>query len=207
MTIAHHTAGIAPVTPRSAASLLVLRGGAAGAEVLMGRRSANHRFMPNRLVFPGGAVDPGDTSAPAESELSPHVFDRLRLHVGAGLARALAIAGTRELHEETGLSLGVPPRLDALDYIYRAITPPASPVRFDAFFFTVPAIRVTGTIAGSGELKELRYYGIEEALELDLAFVTRAVLGHARQWLALGATERIALGPVPVLREQRWRES
>ncbi|MHB1305223.1 MAG: NUDIX hydrolase [Acidiphilium sp.] len=199
MTIARHTAEIVPVTPRSAASVLVLRGGATGAEVLMGRRSANHRFMPNQLVFPGGAVDPGDTSAPAESELAPHVFDRLRVHVDAGLARALAIAGTRELREETDLSLGVPPGLDALDYIYRAITPPASPVRFDAFFFTVPAIRLTGAIAGSGELKELRYYEIEEALELDLAFVTRAVLRHARQWLALGAAERIALGPAPVL--------
>ena len=38
------------VPPKPAASLVVL---CDGAEVLMGMRGAGHRFMPNRLVFPG----------------------------------------------------------------------------------------------------------------------------------------------------------
>ena len=50
------------VTPRHAASLILLRG---ETHVLMGMRGARHRFMPNRLVFPGGAVDRSDATAPA----------------------------------------------------------------------------------------------------------------------------------------------
>ena len=65
----------APVTPRPAASLLVLQGDAP--LVLMGMRGAKHKFMPNRLVFPGGAVDPADHEAPVASPLSPHVLARL----------------------------------------------------------------------------------------------------------------------------------
>jgi 8-oxo-dGTP pyrophosphatase MutT (NUDIX family) len=46
---------------RAAASLLVLRHRLhGGPELLMGLRGANHKFMPNRLVFPGGRVDPED---------------------------------------------------------------------------------------------------------------------------------------------------
>ncbi|MFC7610154.1 NUDIX hydrolase [Teichococcus aestuarii] len=40
-------------------------------EVLMGMRAAGHRFMPNRLVFPGGRVDLADRTAPAATELRP----------------------------------------------------------------------------------------------------------------------------------------
>jgi len=54
-----------PVVPRDAASLLVLRATPAGPDVLMGLRGAGHRFMPNRLVFPGGAVDRADLDAPS----------------------------------------------------------------------------------------------------------------------------------------------
>ena len=57
-----------PVFARHAASLIVLRAGPPGLEVLMGLRGAGHRFMPNRLVFPGGSVDPGDATRPAATE-------------------------------------------------------------------------------------------------------------------------------------------
>lgn len=45
--------------PRHAASLILWRHSGQQAEsgtveVLMGMRAAGHRFMPNRLVFPGG---------------------------------------------------------------------------------------------------------------------------------------------------------
>ena len=45
------------VRPRHAASLIVYRGESDEVSMLMGMRGAKHRFMPNRLVFPGGAVD------------------------------------------------------------------------------------------------------------------------------------------------------
>src|ERR1700679_1021460 len=92
-----------PVTPRPAASLVVLRQDN-GPEVLMGMRGAKHRFMPNRLVYPGGAVDEADHTPPHATPLRPDVLRRLEKSADPSLARALGIAAARELFEETGLS-------------------------------------------------------------------------------------------------------
>ena len=62
----------ATVFARHASSLIVLRGGDAPA-MLMGTRGAGHRFMPNRLVFPGGAVDRADATARVAGALPAHV--------------------------------------------------------------------------------------------------------------------------------------
>jgi 8-oxo-dGTP pyrophosphatase MutT (NUDIX family) len=194
----------APVTPRPAASLLLLRHGAAGPELLMGLRGAGHRFMPNRLVFPGGGVDPEDFSAPVATPPRPHVRGILGAEAGADLADAIAAASARELLEETGLSLGDPPRLDGLSYLCRAITPAASPVRFDARFFVVPADSATGTLAGSGELEGLRYYPAQEALALDLANATRLVLGKLLEFLAIAPDRRDTDWSPPLLVERVW---
>jgi 8-oxo-dGTP pyrophosphatase MutT (NUDIX family) len=196
----------APVTPRPAASLLVLRQREAGPDLLMGLRGAGHRFMPNRLVFPGGAVDPEDFLAPSATPLRPEVHARLLDGADAALASALAAAAARELAEETGLSLGQPPRLNRLDYLCRAITPPASPLRFDARFLVVPETEVSGTLAGSGELEGLRFYPAAEALALDLALVTRLVLGKLLAWLALEDNARTKWHP-QVLVERTWQEA
>jgi 8-oxo-dGTP pyrophosphatase MutT (NUDIX family) len=194
-----------PATPRPAASLLLLHEGEAGPEVLMGTRGAGHRFMPNRLVFPGGAVDPEDHAAPCASPLRAEVRQRLAQGVDASLPHALGIAAARELAEETGLSLGVPPPLAVLDDLCRAITPAAQPVRFDARFFVAPAAAVTGTLAGSGELEGLRFYPVAEALALDLALVTRTVLGRLMEWRAMTVAERTARPHLPVLVERAWQ--
>ena len=191
--------------PRDAASLIVLRAGSDGPEALMGLRGAGHRFMPNRLVFPGGAVDPGDATAPAASELRPEVLRRLLVSAAPALARGLALAAARELAEETGLTLGTPPRLEGLDYLCRAVTPAASPVRFNARFLVVAAEQVGGTLAGSGELEGLRWYGLEAALALDLAFVTQNVIRRLQDWLALSEPQRRARERTPLLFEKLWR--
>jgi 8-oxo-dGTP pyrophosphatase MutT (NUDIX family) len=193
-----------PAAPRLAASLLVLRNGADGPEVLMGLRGAGHRFMPNRLVFPGGAVDPEDRGAAAATEPSPHVLRLLRAEAEPELGRALLVAAARELDEETGLTLGTPPALARLDYLCRAITPSASPVRFDAHFFVVSADEVSGEIAGSGELEGVRYYPFAEALALELAVVTRMVIERLLVWLTLDPAARAARTSVPVRRERTW---
>ena len=133
-----------PVFARHAASVLLVRQAAGGPEVLMGVRAAAHRFMPNRLVFPGGAVDPADRTALAATEPRADVLDTLRRSVGPKLARAMVAAAARELHEETGLSFGIPPRLDGLRYICRAITPPRLPIRFNARFFVADAATTSG---------------------------------------------------------------
>ena len=116
-----------PVFARHAASLLVVRETQAGPEVLMGIRGPGHRFLPNRLVFPGGAVDPADAEAPVAAEPSPALTAMLQRRARPRLARAIAVAAARELHEEAGVSLGSPPRLDRLDYLCRAITPRPPP--------------------------------------------------------------------------------
>jgi 8-oxo-dGTP pyrophosphatase MutT (NUDIX family) len=194
-----------PVTPRPAASLVVLRQ-TNGPEVLMGMRGAKHRFMPNRLVYPGGAVDEADHTAPHATPLRPDVQRRLEKSASPSLARALAIAAARELFEETGLSLGSPPALDGLDYLCRAVTPPGSPVRFDAHFMVVDAGRVSGTLAGSGELEDLRWFGVEEALALDIAIPTRGVLERLRRWMAMTEAERRAQTVVYGLYNRQWVE-
>ena len=84
-----------PVFARHAASLLVLRNGLDGPEVLMGQRGAGHRFMPNRLVFPGGAVDPDDATLPAATEPRPGVLAMLACNARPRLARALVAAAAR----------------------------------------------------------------------------------------------------------------
>ncbi len=192
------------VRARHAASLIVLRQ-EGGVAMLMGARAAGHRFMPNYLVFPGGGVDRGDATAPVASPLRPEVRALLEQAAKPRLAQALAVAAARELEEETGLSLGRPPALDGLDYLGRLITPPDSPIRFDARFFVVDAAAVSGALAGSGELTGLRWYGVEEALALELARPTRAVVGLLQAWLAASQAERAARSTAPVLRKRVWR--
>jgi 8-oxo-dGTP pyrophosphatase MutT (NUDIX family) len=194
------------VRPRHAASLIVYRGEGDGVSMLMGMRGAKHRFMPNRLVFPGGAVDRADLGAPSATPLAPRTEHLLRKNATAHLAHGLGIAAARELHEETGLTLGTPPRLDVLFLLARAVTPPNSPIRFNARFFAVDARHVSGTLGGDGELEGLRFYAMQEALALDLAMPTRRVLERLRIWLAMHETERAAQSHTPVmLRDRGWR--
>jgi 8-oxo-dGTP pyrophosphatase MutT (NUDIX family) len=171
--------------------------------MLMGMRGAKHRFMPNRLVFPGGAVDRADLDAPSATPLSPQTEHLLRKNANARLAHGLGIAAARELHEETGLSLGTPPHLHALYLLARAVTPPPGPIRFNARFFVVDARHVAGTLGGDGELEGLRYYAMREALALDLAMPTRRVLEQLRVWLATSETERAARTHTPVMLHDR----
>ena len=173
--------------------------------MLMGMRGAKHRFMPNRLVFPGGRVDAADLRAPFASPLSPHTEWALRKNANPALARALGIAAARELKEETGLTLGTPPHLAPLEYLARAVTPPGLPIRFNARFLVVDADHVHGTLGGDGELEALRFYGMAEVLALDLALPTRRVLGQLNVFLALSFAERASRTHTPVLlRDRGW---
>jgi len=194
-----------PVFARHAASLIVLRTGPLGHEALMGLRGAGHRFMPNRLVFPGGAVDPGDASGSAATEPRADVLAALGRAARPRLARALVVAAARELKEETGLTFGTPPRLDVIDYLCRAVTPPAVPMRFNARFLVADASATQGKLGGSGELEGVRFYPMSEALALDLALVTREVLERLQRWLALPGPMRRVRPSTDVFKERRWR--
>lgn len=192
------------VRARHAASLIVLRRHGDAPAMLMGLRGAGHRFMPSRLVFPGGGVDLGDRRAAVASPLPPHVQALVERSAKPALAQATAVAAARELEEETGLTLGRPPQLAGFDYLGRLVTPPDSPIRFNARFFVVDADQVSGTLAGSGELEGLRWFTLDEALAIDLARPTRAVIELLRQWLAMTPEQRAARSELPVMRNRRW---
>lgn len=171
----------------------------------MGMRHADHKFMPNKLVFPGGAVDVNDfTTLPARG-LAPAVREKLARSAGLALTDALGAACARELEEETGLSLGNPPNLDQLDYLCRAVTPANRPIRFDARFFIANATCATGTLAGSGELESLDWYALEAILRYDLAEATRAVLSQLQIWLQLSENDRTTR-KIPALLNRIWQE-
>jgi 8-oxo-dGTP pyrophosphatase MutT (NUDIX family) len=182
----------------------VVRDGADGPEVLMGIRGSGHRFMPNRLVFPGGAVDPADRTAVAAAEPRPEMLAMMERLPHRRLARAIAMAAARELEEETGLSLGTPPRLDTMHYLCRAITPARSPIRFNARFLVTMAEATTGTPSDSTELHDVRFIPVHEALNLGLMLVTREVLLQLVQWLALSPEQRDARAMTSVFRNEAW---
>lgn len=174
------------VRPRDAATLLLVRG---RREVMMGQRAEGHVFMPNKWVFPGGRVDPGDAKSPAAAELTAETEALLRL--GGTVRRpprAFAMAAVRETREEAGLALGGPAGADLsqLTFIARAITPPVRPRRFDARFFLAHAEAVLqdDTPAGGDELLHTKWFSLEEAEKLDLPSVTRFVLKELRMRLA-----------------------
>ncbi|WP_088279126.1 NUDIX domain-containing protein [Ideonella sp. A 288] len=103
---------VAAVTPRPAATTLILRDGAPGLEVLMVRRSLQASFMPGAYVFPGGAVDAVDGS-PVHAAACDEPAEALRRRIGevtqvGEQALAYAVAALRECFEECGLWLGAP---------------------------------------------------------------------------------------------------
>jgi hypothetical protein len=72
-------------------------------------------------------------------------------------------------------------------------------------FLAVEQHHVSGELGGDGELEGLRFYGMGEALALDLALPTRRVLERLRLWLAMPETERSAqIGTPVLLRDRGW---
>ena len=194
-------AGGPPV--RHAASVVVLRD-VDRPHVLMGQRGARAAFMPSKFVFPGGAVDPGDARVPLARALAEPHASRLMEHGGVP---GLVAAGIRELWEEAGLALGVPgawpegedgggpppgwasfaatghrPTAEGVSFVFRAITPPGRPRRFDARFLMVDAGRLAGDpddfSAAHDELGALQWIALKDARRLDLPFITELVLAE-----------------------------
>lgn len=192
------------VRPKEAATVIIYRPAGRTVEVLMGERHRKHRFMPHHYVFPGGRVDPTDSRVRVATPMQDHVTAQLQRKLTEARARATGIAAIREVFEETGLIIGaedprkgarppkgwekffatgLAPALDRLEYVARAVTPPIRPVRFDARFFMVGSEHVDGHLQGSGELLDLRWFPIAEAMELELPRITRRVLQHMEEIL------------------------
>jgi 8-oxo-dGTP pyrophosphatase MutT (NUDIX family) len=193
------------VRARHAASVIVLREEEDGPEVLMGQRGSAASFMPSRLVFPGGRVDPADARAPAAAEPREDTLRHLVKAVNARLARAICVTALRELEEETGLATDPPMRLDALDYLCRAVTPTDQPIRFNARFFVLNSMHVHGAIGGAGELSNVTFLPIPRALAMDIPHITRNVLQVVQEWLALAPELRRQRIGTPLFRGYRNR--
>lgn len=183
---------------RDAATIILVRDPDDTPSILMGQRGAAAAFMPDKFVFPGGAVDATDAAVPLVAPLPDPC--RALADTGPG-AQALAAAAIRELWEETGLILGTPgawpdapadwrdfaalghrPDASVLRYVFRAITPPGRPRRFDARFFLADAAHVAGDLddfsRASDELRHLHWVPLAEARRLNLPFITEVVLAE-----------------------------
>jgi 8-oxo-dGTP pyrophosphatase MutT (NUDIX family) len=104
------------LTPRPAATVLALRDGSEGFEVLMLRRNLNSDFVGGAYVFPGGGVDALDAGAVQELVVGPNdeqVSSRLGIESG-GLA--YYVACLRELFEEAGLLLACDERGEPISW-------------------------------------------------------------------------------------------
>jgi len=188
---------------RNAATVIVLRDADTRPRVLMGQRGTSAAFMPSKFVFPGGAVDAVDATIPLAAPAMPACT--------AALARdsdlapePLIAAATRELWEETGLLIGdLDPRAGEMEkpqgwrgylgtghlpdgkdltFIFRAITPPGRPRRFDARFFLVMSDHLRNDpddfSRAEEELGVLQWIPLDEVRGFDMPFITEVVLAE-----------------------------
>jgi len=134
----------APATPRQAASVILLRGGAAHLEVLLVKRNPEARFMGGAWVFPGGAVDV------EEGE-------------GDGAHRAAAV---RELAEEAGVWME-----DATGLVKfsRWITPAEVKTRYDTHFFLAAVPDGAEPRPDGAETVDARWFAPRAALDAHAA--------------------------------------
>lgn len=200
---------------RDAATLILLRRDQnLPPRILMGQRGASAAFMPNKFVFPGGALDDADLDIALAHALNDTCNDRLMDAADPLRAAALPAAAIRELWEETGLMLGTPgtwpgqvpadwrdfarkglcPSARGLNFVFRAITPPGRPRRFDARFFMADAAMVAGDLddfsAASDELSHLQWVPLDQVRGFDLPFITEVVLAEVAGLAEVGMSPR-----------------
>lgn len=103
--------------PLASATVMVLRDGPVGVEVLMMRRHRNSGVLGGAHVFPGGKLDPQDCLFdPALLDQTPQRLNQALSQPGLddAVATGLHIAALRETFEECGLLLGRAADLGAL---------------------------------------------------------------------------------------------
>jgi 8-oxo-dGTP pyrophosphatase MutT (NUDIX family) len=186
--------------PRVAATVILMRGGDDGLEVLLAQRNPQARFMGGAWVFPGGAVSAEDGD-------------------GEAGRRAAAI---RELREEVGVALADAAQLEVFS---RWITPAVVKIRYDTWFFLALAPHGAEPRIDGREMVDARWFTPSDALDASrsgdimLVFPTikhleqlsgfesaRALMDHARtrtvepvqpRVVGTGETARIVLPGEP----------
>ncbi|MGH9025511.1 MAG: NUDIX hydrolase [Acidimicrobiia bacterium] len=172
-----------PTEPISAATVVLVRDGPDGLEVLMLRRGET-RVFGGMWVFPGGRVDPEDFPPGSPDDL------------GA----ATRTAAVREAEEEVGLTVDG----DAMVPLSHWLPPPIAPKRNSTWFFLAPAPEGTVVVDG-GEIHHHEWLTPREifrrhaAGEIDLApptWVTLHQLGEHAD-VAAAVAEAAARDPIP----------
>jgi 8-oxo-dGTP pyrophosphatase MutT (NUDIX family) len=164
-------------TPRQAATLVLLRDGSEGPEVLLVRRNPQQSFMGGAWVFPGGALHEGDLD--------------------------LSAAAVRELSEEAGIEL---PAQSELIPWSRWITPEEVKVRFDTWFFMAEAPPGVEPTPDGGECVDARWLRPAAALDAHSRDELMLVFPTIKHLEALATFESVAAAlagarhhePVPV---------
>lgn len=153
-----------PTTPRESASLILVRDGERGLEVLLVRRNPAARFMGGFWVFPGGAVDAGEDHP---------------------------TAAVRELAEEAAIT-GLEPA--ALVAYSRWITPERIAIRFDTRFFVARAPAGARPRVDGEECVDLRWTSPRAALDAyareELALVL-PTLRHLEELAAFATVDAL----------------
>ena len=136
------------MTPRPAASVMLVRPAEAGLEILFLRRNPTLAFHGGYWVFPGGRIDADDADPAAPGD-------------EAAAARRAAV---REAREEAGVA--VTP--ESLAFAVHWTTPEVSPIRFATWFFVAPAPADRITVDG-GEIHAHQWLSPGDALARQAA--------------------------------------
>ncbi|HZY01960.1 MAG TPA: MBL fold metallo-hydrolase [Anaeromyxobacteraceae bacterium] len=174
-----------PAEPRPAAAVILWRQGPADREVFWVRRGEALSFAGGFYAFPGGRLDLSDLAVPVpglEGEAAALVACACRElfeETGVLLARGAARLGRAEReaarravlaeHQNFGAflaekGLGLDPSL--LDPAGRWVTPPFSPIRFDARFFAARLPPGEEPVVWPGELSAGEFVPTRRALDL-----------------------------------------
>ena len=197
---------IAP-RPKLASTVVLLREVDGQAQILMGKRSARHDFMPSVYVFPGGRVDPSDSYAPALDHPNSRTREILEAAMTPARAQACVLAAVRETYEETSLVLGerheeAPkaindpswkafhaagylPRLSNIEVFGRAITPPHRNKRFDTWFFLARLDEAAAArpFKNSAELVDTGWFTFAQMKDLEMHRATQMMLEQLEIYL------------------------
>ncbi len=198
---------------RDASTVVLLRDRLTNPRILLGKRRKDAVFMPNKFVFPGGAVDPADADPELAGRPGPQCLRRLRMRSDSDAADMLLACAVREVWEETGIRLarrrrearsqlpeewssfgegGHCPSATGLVFIYRAVTPPGRTRRFDTRFFLADLDRADLVSdpddfrKASSELSHLQWIPLADVCRFDLPSITRLVLATVSEILRIG---------------------
>jgi 8-oxo-dGTP pyrophosphatase MutT (NUDIX family) len=145
--LARGTAAPTGIEAAPAATVVLLRDGDHGLEVLLERRSSKLAFHGGAWVFPGGRIDPEDYAGDPTA-----------------VAAAARRAAVREAKEEAGLDVDP----EALVHLSNWTTPDGAPKRFATWFFAGPVLG-GDAIADGAETDALQWFTPDEALAAHAA--------------------------------------